>query len=97
MRHLLTLLLLLPLAGCGKTPIVTVHGAVVTIAEADPASTFTIYRGASCASLAPIAVSAVNVYVDLQAVPGVSYCYAVTATGPGGTSDFSNEVEVTIP
>ena len=56
-----------------------------------------IYRGATCGSLAQLATTSSDTYLDSAVTAGSSYCYAARAVDSGGLSAESNTVVVTIP
>jgi fibronectin type 3 domain-containing protein len=77
----------------------------VTIAWNDTVNpsgtTYNVYRATAACSTTPTltklasGVTVMN-YTDSTVTNGSTYCYAVTAVGPGGESGFSNEAPAVI-
>lgn len=69
---------------------------------ANPAgTTYSVYRASAACSTNPTLTKltsglTVTTYTDSTVTNGQTYCYAVTANGPGGESAFSNEAPAII-
>jgi ABC-type spermidine/putrescine transport system permease subunit II len=65
-------------------------------------TTYNVYRASAACSTNPtltkITASPISAmtYTDASVVNGTTYCFAVTAVGPGGESAFSNEAPAVI-
>lgn len=65
-------------------------------------TTYNVYRAAAACSTNPTLTKltatplSAMTYTDSAVTNGTTYCYAVTAVGPGGESAFSNEAPAAI-
>lgn len=73
------------------------------VAEEARVTTFNVERKtAACAAAGTFSeigtvAKTLRTYTDSTAVEGATYCYQVRAVGPGGASDYSNQVGKTVP
>jgi cellulose 1,4-beta-cellobiosidase len=81
----------------------TTHTVKITWTDTvNPAgTTYNVYRAAAACSTSPTLAKLTSgltttSYTDLAVTNGTTYCYAVTANGPGGESAFSNEAPAVI-
>lgn len=82
----------------------TQHRVVISWTDTvNPSGTvYSVYRATAACSANPTLTKLTSgltamTYTDSTVTPGTTYCFAVTANGPGGESAFSNEAGAVIP